>query len=442
MKNDAWNDLPLPMRREPDETFSADEQSFVRVFGNACAEDFSSCAAALEKAGFVPAFADADSGNRYALLEGASATVYLYFAAPAGVLRVYAEKKGLFAYPAPDAEKAALPGADALWQLPVDFKGTKQNGGMCYIIPAADGSFIVIDGGYNTRADAFRIGEFLSAHTPAGRRPVVSGWFFTHIHGDHFGAFCAFSKFFADQVDVRSIIHHFPTPLPDWMREFTDACARWPAAAVFARPHTGMVFDFSGVRFRVLFTMEDLYPLVINNGNEQSMVLRWDASSGQRVLFLADIEKNASDRVVLYQPAAALKSDIVQFAHHGYEGGTRELYDRIAAPTVLWPMNIDGYQETYCIPDPENPGHSKRDENGDRIPWVPQPVFRIWHDKTVCGQNYQLANRYICYEAPYVKKILDHTDPLELRLPYTPSGPKLPDMDRIFAEKTSPLRGH
>ena len=33
----------------------------------------------------------------------------------------------------------------------------------------------------------------------------------------------------------------------------------------------------------------------------------------------------------------ALKSDVVQVAHHGYYGGTKEGYDAIAAPIVLWP---------------------------------------------------------------------------------------------------------
>ena len=432
----AWNEIPAPAGMEPKETFSADENSVVRAFEGVGEDDFEAYLAALKKAGFAPAFTDADCGNRYALLEGKTATVYLYFAKEAGVLRVYSEEKGAHPGPLPDPALAALPGADTFWQLPVDFKGTKQNGGMCYLFRAADGSFVILDGGYNTRVEAFKIGNFLLEHTPKGQKPVVSGWFFTHIHGDHFGAFCAFSKFFADQVEVKAIYRHFPTPLPDWMREYLESETRWPGVKIYDRLHTGTVCDFPGIRFRVLYTMEDLYPLRPESGNEQSMVLRWDSTVGQRVLFLADIEKNASACVERLQPVAAVRSDLVQFAHHGYEGASEALYDRIAAPTVLWPMNIDGYQENYGVPDPNNPGHSKRDENGNRIPWVPQPVFKIWHAKTVCGQNYHLANHYVCYEAPYVKKILDHTDPLEIRLPYTPTGSKLPDMDRIFAEKT------
>ena len=32
-----------------------------------------------------------------------------------------------------------------------------------------------------------------------------------------------------------------------------------------------------------------------------------------------------------------LRSDAVQVAHHGYVGGTKEVYDAIAAPVVFWP---------------------------------------------------------------------------------------------------------
>ena len=82
------------------------------------------------------------------------------------------------------------------------------------------------------------------------------------------------------------------------------------------------------------------------------------------------------------QTCALPISDIVQFAHHGYEGATVELYDMIGAPTVLWPLNIYGWQ----TPDGTN-------------------VFENWKTYTAT-KNQSIANKYICEQASYVKKII------------------------------------
>ena len=109
-----------------------------------------------------------------------------------------------------------------------------------------------------------------------------------------------------------------------------------------------------------------------------------------------------------YLPTEEWTADIVQFSHHGYEGATREVYDQIAAPTVLWPMNIYGWQR----PDKSN-------------------VFERW-SKVTHTRRQIMANNYVCYEAEYVKKVVVAGAGIaELKLPYTPEGERVPDYKTI-----------
>lgn len=415
--------------------FKADDRSCVIEREGVAAKDFYAYVEALAAAGFVGGENYTMGENLYALRHGEVATVYVAYSAKAGTIRLYAEEKGHCNYPAkgtPDTHGEYEP---TMWQLTVDNKGTKQNGGMSYVYLLADGTFMVIDGGYDTYVEAKNLYDFLKSHTPEGKKTVITAWYFSHLHGDHFGAMRAFAKHFAEEVEVKSFYYHFA--LPESIKERTDA---WSDAVHYARLHSGMEFNLPGVNFRVLYTMEDLYPVTTpNNINESSTVIRATVA-GQGVMFLGDIEKAASDCIMKYVPNDVLRTDIVQYAHHGYEGGSVELYDAIAAPTVLWPMSVDGYQENYYQIDPET-GHSRRDENGERIPNVPQNVFKIWHDRKTCGHEFQLSNYYICYEASYVKQIITQAYLVEMHFPYTPTDERLPDLDAIFADKTKDYKG-
>lgn len=359
--------------------------------------------------------------NFYALRYGEKATVYVSYSAKAGTVRLYAEGKGLNQYPEKESDDAAPSFSLALWQLPVDCKGSKQNGGMSYVFSNNDGIFIIIDGGYNTSVEAENLYRFLKEHTPGDKAPVIEAWYFSHLHGDHFGAMYAFSKKYSHEIKVKSFYYHF-----DYLggantnREmFLQETGRnlWRDAVHYGRLHTGMEFHVRGISFQVLYTLEDIYPTTAADGiefNNTSTVLLATVK-GQKVLFLGDVMNIASDCMMKYLSADVLKSDIVQFSHHGYEGGSKELYDSIAASTVLWPLNVDGYQPT---------GYKD----------IPQNVFKIWHVKT--KGHYAMPNYYICYEAPYVKKIIPHAYPVKLEFPYSPEGEKLPDLDAVFAEKT------
>ena len=358
--------------------------------------------------------------NRYALMELNGSTVYLSYSAAPGILRLYAEDAG--ASVAPDWEMGdytPLVGdcGSILWQLPTDVKTTAQNGGMSYVLRVADGSFFIIDGGYGTDVEADNLLAFLKEKSSAVgiEKPVVAGWFFSHLHGDHIGCFQNLARRHASEIDLKALYYNFPAdhrcgPQNYGTRietAFEELLGAWEDVKVYRKLHTGMQFYIADVRVDVLFTHEDLYPATTDNYNDTSTVIRLTAA-GQKVLFPGDIMEPGSRVMERDIPAADMRADIVEFSHHGYEGATKEFYDLVAAPTVLWPMNIYGWQR----PDPSG-------------------VFANWKRKT--GSRLQaMPNAYICEEAPYVKKIIAEGEEVEeLRLPYSPIGDKLPDYEAI-----------
>jgi hypothetical protein len=204
-----------------------------------------------------------------------------------------------------------------------------------------------------------------------------------------------------------------------------------------------MKINLPGLSFNVIYTLEDLYKTGFSftnlNANNYSAVIRVDVTANgttQKIMFLGDIQAIATKCIksMYASNSEALKADFVQFSHHGYEGADQELYDKIAAPTVLWPINIVSTQNSY-----------KSICN----------VFTKWGMGTASGSRtetdpvtgaevtYNFPNEYIWNEgsivkdwndASYVKKIVlaGESAAQVFEFPYTPSGSKQPDVSAIY----------
>lgn len=393
---------------------SADERSHIVEYSGVGERAYYEYIAALEAAGFKARETYTLDKNLYALYDGDKASVYVAYSNKANTVRLYTEEKGATAYP--EKGDDAYAGVPDFWQLPLDNKTSVENGGMRYVFRLTDGTFMIIDGGYKTDSDAESLYKFLRENTPCGKQTVISAWFFTHLHYDHYGTLLRFSELYADEIPVKGFYYHFNAAS---CKEYdvAGAMARWKDAVHYCKLHTGMEFNLPGLKVNVIQTQEDLYPLVPGNYNDASMAFRVTAG-GQRILFLGDCELWANYCMLKYLSDEIIKSDIVQFSHHGYFGCTKEYYDIVAAHTVLWPMNVDGYQI---------PGYNS----------IPQNVIGFWHKADYGVQNFPFPNRYISLEAPYVKKMLIPAEDNKIELPYTPTGAKLPDFDRIFKERTA-----
>ena len=106
------------------------------------------------------------------------------------------------------------------------------------------------------------------------------------------------------------------------------------------KARTGQRFHYDGLDLDILFTYEDyMMPRPLRTFNDTSLVFRVTAC-GETYMFLGDASETMSG-ILVNKYGALLKSDIVQVAHHGYGGGTKEVYDAIQAPIVFWPVPAD-----------------------------------------------------------------------------------------------------
>ena len=352
--------------------------------------------------------------NLYSLMDSSSTCVYVSYLAEVGEIRVYAEKAGNAKYPAQAEATKGGSVTPAMWQLMTDFQGSKHNSGNSYVLQLTDGSFIVMDGGYATEAEAKQLYDTLVSNTPAGQKPVISAWFITHLHNDHYGCLLKFADKYSSKVDVKAFAYNYTlNPIGSSsvsaVPTINAAMKKWSGAVHYNKLHSGMSWGFADAKISVICTQEDVYPMTPYDANDTCLVLRADIG-GQRIMFLADACESQSRVMSRNIAASELKSDIVTVAHHGYEGCLTDLYKKIDAHTAFWPMAIYGYKMDTV-------------EN----------VFETWMKKGYTSR-YNYANGYLINESNIKKFFVSGAGTVKIELPYTPTGDRLPDYKAIFEE--------
>lgn len=280
--------------------------------------------------------------NKYALLKHGYFTAYVSLLCSEMQLRVHIGKSDELAPPgrlSPDLRLTT----PKLWQLSIDNEAAKANGGMGYVMQLSDGSFIVVDGGYETDSDARAIYDVIVENALPGRgKPVISAWFITHQHIDHYGAFYRFTRNYKDSVEIKAFYCDLPfirigDVYPRNCKNIIETMSSWAGAAVYRKVHSGMSFDICDAKITVICTFEDVYPFEIEDGNDTSLVFKVELG-GQSILFTGDAEHGESDRMKRLGKRV-LKSDIMQYPHHGYDKQCRDdFYSKVSPSVVLWPM--------------------------------------------------------------------------------------------------------
>lgn len=264
--------------------------------------------------------------------------------------------------------------------------------GMTYVIRVCDGRFVLIDSSTGEYEEAEHLWEILLSQYEGSEKPVIAAWFITHPHRDHFGGFVKFMEKYEDHVRLERVVYSWAPeeicPLPEGSESpavFDDMIASFRDAVQIIAPYTGQRFEYADATFEVLFTWQDLYPEKIPNLNDTSLVMRMELA-GRKVLWLGDMGWQAAEYVCSHVPAESLQCEIMQVAHHGYDGASDELC-RMADPKVLlWPCPDFWY-----------------------------PVVRLW--KT---NEYLIKSPNVCATivAGQAETVLDMTKPVEAFCPY------------------------
>ena len=406
--------LPSMMAGDFHGIYSAGEDRYV-IFTDDVTADEADAYVDLLKADGAAVLQEYTLGdNKYTLLRSEKYCAYVSYLAQENAVRTQVGPADTV-NPLHVEETTATVSEPILWQLEVDNIGSGANGGMSYVMKLTDGTFIIIDGGYNTGKEAENLYQLLRENTPAGEKPVISGWFITHLHIDHYGALLKFANSYAAEVDVKAFYYNFPgTSVSSSSngisagsaKEIVAAAKKWKNAVRYDALHSGMRLGFAGLTVYVICTHEDVYPMTFTDGNDTCTVLKF-TTAGQKILFLGDARESQSITMLNTIPAEALKAEIVQFSHHGYEGCTEAFYKLTGASTVLWPMNIIG-----------------RSSSGGY-----EAVFNYWYN------NSMAANKYVRESENVKKVIVAGAGTAKLELPYTPTGDKVPDYKAIYNER-------
>lgn len=271
-------------------------------------------------------------------------------------------------------------------------------GRMGFLYQLSDGSFFIIDGGYwaggsdsikgrnaNPLSKASMgptVMGVLEKYAPDPNNIVIAGWFFTHIHSDHIGAFYDMSRVeeYKSKITIEKVIYNMPSSaemanqdvsgtnldgMLEWEETFNMAVANFEPEMLI-KAHPGQKYFVRDLTMDV-YTTQDilLYSTMVENGKNLETI-DWHNNisvvsminfQGKNALYLGDTHVMANKYTTNPLFRNNIKADILQVAHHGYSDTQSSLiYSFIEPKMVLWPDRRGHF-------DGSNPGFA--DNNAD-----------------------------------------------------------------------------
>ena len=236
--------------------------------------------------------------------------------------------------------------------------------GLSMVFRLSDGTFIVVDGGFNRQQDAYTVLKFIRDNTPTGQKATIAAWFMTHAHPDHHNMFAKqFVNNYSHLVEIKALI--FNPPSLGINNSQNDAgnkeggeyqtiinVAKGIQGCEVVRAHVGDRYYIGDAVIDMLYTVDYQYPTSFTYYNTCSMIFSVTLG-GQKIMVTGD-GANSSFAKLASMFGETLKSDFVQVAHHGYTTGVSdgsataiiEAYKYMAPSVVLYPNGEAGYKST------------------------------------------------------------------------------------------------
>jgi glyoxylase-like metal-dependent hydrolase (beta-lactamase superfamily II) len=249
-------------------------RSYMQLIDSTTAQDFEEWKNSVVAYGYREVFANSIEDNLYVSYEGALGTLYYAeFRSDLGQVKVIS-----------DAASTALD--EFCYTLESndhpEFYMLKTAGGEddLFLIHASDDSWIVIDGGLGDgyggvmEQRGHDIFAFMEKRSQMiNGKLVISAWYCSHAHRDHFTGFLSVLKLHSEQIDLQRVILNTPDPqidvitntphlennkqLSEFMPLVELISAQYPDVKVL-KAHTGMKIQIADIFFTILHTQEDL----------------------------------------------------------------------------------------------------------------------------------------------------------------------------------------
>lgn len=351
--NAALSVLPAADGTEFSGIYYNGDGSYVVTLTDVTVEEYYGYNNKLESVGFEQYADNEINGNLFFTFTGESYTVTNIYIKYDAKIKIISEPAGEL--PDNEGDRVTTGGVATLVTqigLEVPNNTADYQNGMSYVIRLCDGSFIIIDGGHNRAANATNLYKIMRNQAPDVNNIVVAAWIFTHAHTDHTGAFRQFNAY-AKYVKVEKFIFNFTDEKKpetgNLMVEYItgikkEISANFPDAKVY-KAHAGQVYRIRNAEVEILYSLELLTPADLSNYNRTSLMFTINIE-GEKLMFLGDCTVESSALMCLLY-GNTLKSDFVQVGHHGYSGGSTELYTLINPTYVLWPLAEHTYTTSH-----------------------------------------------------------------------------------------------
>ncbi|MBR2432000.1 MAG: MBL fold metallo-hydrolase, partial [Clostridia bacterium] len=277
---------PSPTRSEMD----CGEGSYMTYVEDATLSAYEAYCAQIEAAEFEMLSYRVENDNVFVCFEGANDYIYTYYSA-------YNKQIRIIVGPIETLVREDNHSYESEKYTPCISSIAQPKQGEGFIIRLPDGRFIVFDGGYNGEDRVYKALKNLGEG-----KIVVAAWFISHPHGDHFSAFIDYAKAHGSDksVTVEQIIVNFSAPerhtingsagednSGESVKQIYETAGLYMPDVPVRNAHTGQIMNFDSSSVEILYTIEDLMPKELPNGNDASMVIRVN-TGGQSILLLAD----------------------------------------------------------------------------------------------------------------------------------------------------------
>lgn len=204
---------------------------------------------------------------------------------------------------------------------------------MGYIIKTNNNKIIVIDGG--TFDDTQNLINNINQYT--GK---IDYWFITHPHKDHASCFIDIVK----NTDIEIGEIYVTINDKNWYEQygngrgeesinFINTLSEQKIKDKVHEVYINQIIQIDNIKCEILGIKN---PEITTNAiNNSSMVIKMTTNKNS-ILFLGDTGVESGNKLLQNQKDK-LKSDIVQIAHHGQSGASKQVYETINPSICMWP---------------------------------------------------------------------------------------------------------